>query len=213
MNNNSQDKNQIAISTYEKIAEIYTNQYFNDLTDAPFIDIFLEKLNAGAKILDVGSGPGQFTQYMMKKGFEVLGIDYSKEMLKKAEQLVPEALFIYADMRKLDLESESFDGLLAAYSLIHIPSEELPHTLEGFFKVLKPGGYIQCIAQRGDADKIISEPFLPEEKMFFNFFTKERLSELLTTAGFEVDYQEEADSLDPDSASDSIIYSIARKPL
>jgi len=65
----SMDKNQIAITTYEKIANKYTNQYFDDFTDIRYIDQFLDKLPQGARILDIGSGPGQFSHYMAKKRF------------------------------------------------------------------------------------------------------------------------------------------------
>lgn len=205
------DKSKLAVSTYEKIADIYTKQYFNDLSDTPYIDKFLEKLPSKAKILDVGSGPGQFTKYMMDKGFEVVGIDFSKEMVATAKKMVSEGDFRYMDMRSLDLRKETFDAVLAAYSLIHIPSEHILETLRGFNRVLRPGGYIEIIAQKGEADKVIDEPFLPSEKMFFNFFTKERLVNFLVKAGFEIEYQLETDSEDPDSASDKVIYTIAKK--
>lgn len=206
------DKSKLAVSTYEKIADIYTKQYFNDLTDTPYIDKFLEKLPDGASILDIGSGPGQFTKYMMDKGFQVIGVDFSNEMLATAQKMVPDGNFQQADMRNLPFGDSEFDGLLVAYSLIHIPSEDIPKTLEGFHKILKPGGYVEIIAQKGEADKVIDEPFMPTEKMFFNFFTKERLAKFLQDAGFEVDYQLETESQDPDSASDKVIYTIAKKP-
>lgn len=206
------DKSKLAVSTYEKIADIYTKQYFNDLTDTPYIDKFLEKLPDGASILDIGSGPGQFTKYMMDKGFQVIGVDFSNEMLATAQKMVPDGNFQQADMRNLPFGDSEFDGLLVAYSLIHIPSEDIPKTLEGFHKILKPRGYVEIIAQKGEADKVIDEPFMPTEKMFFNFFTKERLAKFLQDAGFKVDYQLETESQDPDSASDKVIYTIAKKP-
>ena len=205
------DKSKLAVSTYEKIADIYTKQYFNDLTDIPYIDKFLAKLSNGDKILDVGCGPGQFTKYMTGKGFQVTGIDFSNEMLVTAKKMVPNGNFQQADMRTLSFEDATFDGLLVAYSLIHIPSEHISKTLKGFHKVLKPGGYIEIIAQKGEADKVVDEPFLPSEKMFFNFFTQERLSKFLEDSRFEIDYQLETESQDPDSASDKVIYTIAKK--
>lgn len=205
------DKSKIATSTYEKIADIYTKQYFNDLTDTPYIDKFLNKLKPRSKILDVGSGPGQFTKYMTERGFDVVGIDYSREMLTTAKKMVPNGDFKFMDMRSLDFADQGFDGLLVAYSLIHIPSEDIPKTLKGFNRVLKPKSYIEIIAQKGEADKIINEPFMPSEKMFFNFFTKDRLKNFLENAGFTAEYQEETESQDPDSASDKVIYTIAKK--
>lgn len=204
------DPNQIAIATYEKIAQKYSHQYFDDLSETAYIDKFLHTIPDGGKILDAGCGPGQFTQYMMGKGFEVTGIDFSSAMIREATDRVPEGTFLPMDMRTLEFE-ESFDGILAAYSLIHIASDDIPQTLEGFHRVLKPHGHIEIITQAGKPDQIIDEPFLPSEKMFFNFFTTGRLTRFLKNAGFNVQFQMEADSVDPDSVSDRVIYTIAQK--
>lgn len=205
------NKNNLAVAIYEKIANTYTKQYFDDLTDTPYIDIFLSKLSKGARILDVGSGPGQFSLYMLNKGFQVTGIDFSKEMVKIAKRKVPICNFQQMDMRKLTFKDNNFDGLLVAYSLIHIPTDEIPNTLKGFYRVLKTQGYIQLITQKGEPDQLVNEPFMPTEKMFFNFFTKERLANLLNEAGFAIDYQHEALSQDPESMSDKVIYTIAKR--
>jgi len=63
------DKSKLAVDTYEKIAGKYAEQYFDDLVDLPYIDNFLAKLPKGGKVLDVGSGAGQFSKHMMDKGF------------------------------------------------------------------------------------------------------------------------------------------------
>lgn len=205
------DKSKLAVATYEKIAGKYAQQYFDDLVDVPYIDKFLEKLPSGAKILDVGSGPGQFAKHMTAKGFEVVGIDFSDEMVKIAKEKVPEVNFQQMDMRHLDFPDNSFDGLFAAYSLIHIPSEEVVSTLKGFHRILKAGGYLEIGVQQGEADQIIDEPFMPTEKMFFNFFTPERLAEYLNEADFTVISQEIMSISDAETMSDKVIYTIAEK--
>lgn len=206
------DKNKIATDTYEKIADIYTKQYFNDFSDIKYVDKFLELLPNKAKVLDVGSGPGQFAKYLFSKGFEIIGIDMAQKMLEISKERVPEVVFKKMDMRNLSFAGGEFDGLLVAYSLIHIPSNDILKTLAGFKRVLKRGGFIELITQKGDPDKIISEPFMPSEKMFFNFFTKERISSYLNAAGFEVVFQEDIKSPDPNSVGTRIIYTIAKKP-
>lgn len=205
------DKNTIAVSTYEKIAGTYTRKYFRDKSDLPFIDRFLGHLKPGSKVLDVGCGPGQFSKYISGKGFRVVGIDLSKEMLNIAKKKVPKVRFKLMDMRNLKFDDESFDGLLVAYSLIHIPSKDVVKNLKGFYRILKPEGYILIIAQRGKPDQFINEPFKPSEKMFINFFTKKILQKYLQKARFHVIFQEEVDSLDPNSLSNKIIYTIAKR--
>ncbi len=205
------DKNKIAINTYAKIAETYTNSYFNDLSDVPYLDHFIQFLPKGAKVLDVGSGPGQFSQYLQQQGLLVTGIDLSEKMIEIAQQKVPTVPFQNMDMRRLDFPNDSYDGLLVAYSLIHIPTVEVTSTLKGFFRVLKPGGYILFITQKGEADQIINEPFDPTQKMFVNFFTKERLRTILEQVEFEVVFQEEKPTVDANAMSETVIYTIARK--
>lgn len=205
------DKSKLAVDTYEKIAQKYTDQYFNDLVDIPYINKFLELLPKNGKILDVGSGPGQFAKHMMERGFEVVGIDYSKEMVRIAQKQVPDGDFRYMDMRHLEFKDEEFDGIFSAYSLIHIPSEEVFETLKGFHRVLKVGGCLEIGVQQGEPDKIIDEPFMPTEKMFFNFFTQERLAKFIQDAGFEVVSQELMAIDDAETMSDKVIYIIARK--
>lgn len=205
------DRSKLAVNTYNKIANIYTKEYFEDLSDAPFIDKFIGLLPSKARVLDIGSGPGQFSKYLKEKGFEVSGVDYSDEMVAIAREKVPSVPFQKMDMRKLEFGPETFDGLLVAYSLIHIPSDEIPETLKGFNRVLKPNGYIEVIAQKGKANQIIDEPFMPAEKMFFNFFTRDRISKFLQKAGFEIVFQDEKITQDPNSVGNKIIYMIARK--
>lgn len=205
------DKSKFAVSTYNRIADKYTQRYFNDLTDAPCIDKFLALLPKGAKVLDIGCGPGTFTKYLVEKGFDAEGIDLSSEMLRIAKEKVPKAKFTLMDMRELAYSNEDFDGLLAAYSLIHIPSEEIPATLKGFYRILKSGGVLLIIAPKGEPDKIVDEPLKEGEKIFINFFTKNRLTKFFTDAGFKVEYQEETAMKDPNSLSDRVIYIIAKR--
>lgn len=205
------DKSRLAVDTYEKIASKYAEQYFEDMVDVPYIDKFLAKLPKHSRILDVGSGPGQFTKHMIKKGFEVVGIDFSKEMVAIAKEKVPSIDFLHMDMRQLDFPDNAFDGVFSAYSLIHIPSEEVLATLKGFHRVLRACGYIEIAVQKGDADKIIDEPFMPTEKMFFNFFTEDRLANFLKEAGFIIESQELMAIDDAETMSDKVIYTIAKK--
>ncbi len=81
------DKNKLAIDTYNMIASEYDNEYGTDYSDAPYIDKFLESLN-GKEILNIGCGLGNLTNYMNEHGFNVIGIDLSNEMLKIAKSQI-----------------------------------------------------------------------------------------------------------------------------
>ncbi len=205
------DKSKLAVKTYNKIAKIYSDNFFTDLSDTPYIDIFLSKLPAGSTILEVGSGPGQFVKYLIEKDYKAQGIDASEKMIELSRKKVPEGKFEVMDMRNMKFEDEIFDGLISPYSLIHIPSKEITDTLKGFFRVIKPKGYLMVIAQKGESDKTIEESFMPSEKMFFNFFTKGKLKNFIINAGFTMEYLQEVENQVPNTMSDTIIYAIASK--
>jgi ubiquinone/menaquinone biosynthesis C-methylase UbiE len=197
--------------TYEKIAKIYSDKYFEDSSALQFIDKFLSLLPAGSRILDMGSGPGNFAKYILSKNFQVQGIDLSKEMIKIAREKVPNVKFQLMDMRNLKFPTNSFDGLLVAYSLIHIPSNEILDTLRGFNKILKNNGKILIIAQAGEPDRIVDETLVEGGKIFLNFFTRKRIKDYLEEAGFKIVFQKEKQTSDLDSFSNRVIYTIATK--
>jgi ubiquinone/menaquinone biosynthesis C-methylase UbiE len=116
------------------------------------------------------------------------------------------------DMAKLDFEDESFDGIMAMHSLIHISSEEMPMVLTEFKRVLKSEGKILILAEEGEADKIISESINCNSKMFLNLFTQERLVNFVEQAGFEILEQYITTLININDLPGRGIYIIARKP-
>lgn len=206
------DESKFAVAGYDKLGQKYTDLYYDDTSDLGFFEKFVTKLPKGARVLDIGCGPGTFTQHFAAKGFSVTGIDLSTTMIEIARKKLPQVNFRLMDMRHLDFSANSFDAIFCAYSLIHIPSEEIVETLTGFRKVLRPEMVVGIITQKGETDKIVAEPMDPGEKMFFNFFTKDRLKQFLSDASFTLEYQEEAVLADAEgSGSDRVIYTIARK--
>lgn len=169
-------------------------------------------LPIGAKVLEVGCGAGQFVKYLLEKGFKAEGIDLSIEMIKIAKKKVSTGKFQVMDMRNLKFKDDSFDGIMAPFSLIHIPSSQIAKTLKEFARVLSNNGFLFIAAQTGKADTIIDEPFMPGKKMFNNFFTKERVENYIKNAGFQIIHYDEVKVEDIDNVmSNKVIYVTARK--
>src|SRR4030042_7084615 len=113
------DKNKLSVNTYDKIAQIFADKYFDYDKDLAYIDLFISKLSPKARILDVGCGVGGTIKYFRERGFLIEGIDLSPKTIKVARKKVPQAKFKVMDMRHLDYPENSFDALLSIYSLIH----------------------------------------------------------------------------------------------
>src|SRR5574341_1320733 len=74
-----------------KFAEAYAtlqfkNTYYLAYRDLPKI---ISKHVGGNKALDFGCGTGRSTRFLRKLGFDVVGVDISKQMLKNARELDP----------------------------------------------------------------------------------------------------------------------------
>ncbi|MBW4061463.1 class I SAM-dependent methyltransferase [Candidatus Saccharibacteria bacterium] len=197
--------------TYRKIANAYTREFFDDVSDTPMIDNLLERLAIKSTVLDIGCGPGQFSQYLMGHGHKVTGIDTSDEMLAIARDKVPTGTFTKMDMRKLVYPDETFDACLVAYSLIHIPSSELLTTLREIIRVMKVGGIALFIVQKGDADQILDEPLAEGEKIFVNFFSEDRFKKFLVDGGFDIIEMGTMEQSNEDVLSTTVLFSIVQK--
>ena len=206
------DPTKSVIDVYDTIAHQYASQYDDhESSDTPFLNKFLEQLPKSANILDIGCGDGRDTKYMTEKGFRVTGIDLSDRMLAIARNRTPKSMFRRMDLRALSFKDESFDGVLCSYSLIHVQKREIPGTLRGIHRVMKQGGWLAIFAQQGKPDHYVVEPFAPEKKTFFNFFTPEYLTKELTDVEFaDISIQTEHCS-DPYNMSDTNLYVLAKK--
>jgi ubiquinone/menaquinone biosynthesis C-methylase UbiE len=166
-------------------------QMYSDTNSNPvdFIDEFLEYLskNKGKIILDLGSGPGVNAAHMDSKHFQVIGIDLSEKMVELARNRYPQIDFRLGDMTKLSFSANCFDGILASYSLIHLPKEATPFLLVKLCEILKPGGILYLSVQLGDSTQgFYSHPLVPYDKVFLNIYSKEEIFSLLSNVGFKI---------------------------
>jgi SAM-dependent methyltransferase len=103
------------------------------------LDGFLEKLAPGALILELGCGSGRDAAAMEARGFVVEPTDGVAEMAVQAEARLGRPVRV---MRFDELDaSEAYDGVVAAYSLLHVPRAGLAGVLARVWRALKPGGW------------------------------------------------------------------------
>jgi ubiquinone/menaquinone biosynthesis C-methylase UbiE len=99
-------------------------------------------LNPGAKIFDLCCGTGQLSQELMNRGYQIVGLDGSEQMLHYARQNAPDAEFILGDARSFQLDSVPVDAVICTDSALnHIMSlEELKSVFCNVYAVLPANG-------------------------------------------------------------------------
>jgi SAM-dependent methyltransferase len=105
--------------------------------EEPVVWSLLESLPPGLA-LDAACGTGRHTRQLARLGHEVLGIDLTPEMLRRAAENVPEASFVVGDLRQVPADDEHFDVAVCGLALAHLP--ELDAAVGELARVLKPGG-------------------------------------------------------------------------
>src|SRR5688572_12624756 len=145
-------------NSYNTIAASYADET-HDLLDRLLhvragVVLFAELVRAigGGAVGDIGCGPGHTTALLRELGADAFGIDLSPAMIEIARSEHPGARFEVGSMTDLDLADRSLAGVLAWWSLIHIPDEAMPGVLGQFHRVLRPGGVLAVGFHVGDED-------------------------------------------------------------
>ncbi|MEJ2888114.1 class I SAM-dependent DNA methyltransferase [Actinomycetospora aeridis] len=176
---------------YDAIAEAYAEHFRDELAgsalDRAVLGAFAELVEgAGGEVLEAGSGPGGVAAYLHALGVPVRGVDLSPAMVALARREHPGIRFDVGDMAALDVPDGSLGGLLAWYSLIHVPAPELPAVLGEFRRVLRPGGHLLVAFQVGDDVSHQDEAFGHPVSLDFRRLQPDAVAALLEAAGFDV---------------------------
>lgn len=91
-------------------------------------------------VLDVGCGPGQWTDFLREHGVGIEGLDPSTAFVEHARRSYPLSRYRLGRAESLGVESETLGGVLAWYSLIHTEPSEIDAALAEFARAVKPGG-------------------------------------------------------------------------
>jgi SAM-dependent methyltransferase len=135
------DPRKIVEAGYDRIAEHYLAQKEpDDPVTVAALERLAQSLPSKATVLDLGCGAGVPVTQWLAQRFKVTGVDVSTRQLELARQYVPNATFVKADMSTLDLPPETFDGIVAFYSIIHVPRAEQPDLVRRVYRWLRPGG-------------------------------------------------------------------------
>lgn len=104
-------------------------------------------LPSGARVLDVPCGQGRHAHLLAEAGFDVDGLDYSKDLLEKARARGTARTLRYTrgDMRKMPSRwSGRFDAVLnlfTSFGFFADPADDA-RVINEFARVLKPGGML-----------------------------------------------------------------------
>jgi SAM-dependent methyltransferase len=135
-----------ARTSYDRDASGYAEKVRGLLDGSPYLRaslaLFAELVRdaGGGPVADVGCGPGYVTRHLKDLGVDAFGIDLSPEMVAIARRDHPDLRFEVGTMTDLDLADDSVTGVVAFWSVIHVPDDSVPGVFGHFRRVLRQGG-------------------------------------------------------------------------
>ena len=166
------------LRAYNKIAEKYVAAYGeNDLTDCKYLNDFVALLNDN-KVLDMGCGCGESTSYLANFGLDIIGVDFSENMLAEACRLYPALKFEKQNILSTSFEDKSFGGIVLTYVINHFNDIGLKFLKEEIDRLLKDDGLIFLSFHVGNEEKYVSDPLDDTIEIYYNFLNLDKLDKI-----------------------------------
>jgi len=128
------------IETYNREAESISALHSN-LIPTRIYELIQNHFIPFEKTADIGCGAGRDTYWLNQQGFDVVGIDASHGMLKKAKSQYPDIRFIEDFLPELSqLKTNSLQNILCSAVLMHINQEKIFSACLRLIELLKPNG-------------------------------------------------------------------------
>jgi SAM-dependent methyltransferase len=116
--------------------------------EAEFVHFCLQRYGSGnvTRLLELACGSGSHAFALEKLGYEIIAIDYSKEMINvarnKAIVISSKVDFRNQDMRSLNLPEGQFDAVICLFDSIGyvVTNNAIKETFQGIYQHLKPNG-------------------------------------------------------------------------
>jgi demethylmenaquinone methyltransferase/2-methoxy-6-polyprenyl-1,4-benzoquinol methylase len=133
----------------------------------------LAHVGQGSRALDVATGTGDLAIELSARGADVVGLDFSEQMLELARAKAPRVAFVQGNALELNYPDASFDAVTVGFGARNFA--DLDRGLREMARVTRPGGRVVILE--------ITTPQKPPLSWFFRFWFDRAVPALGRLAG------------------------------
>jgi cyclopropane fatty-acyl-phospholipid synthase-like methyltransferase len=172
---------------YDAMSDRYA-AWQTEIADDPrdrWTERLLSLLPESPDILEIGCGAGIEPTPTFARIGRLTGIDISRAQIDRARKALPAAELIHGDVTAATFPANSFDAIVALYTLTHVPTADLPALLARVRTWLRPDGLVLATLGSGASHEGAVQDWLGVP-MFFSGFDEETNERLVREAGLGV---------------------------
>ena len=141
-------------------------------------------------VLDAGCGTGRMISHLESLGLsEIEGVDLSEAMIEQARSSHPQRQFSIGDLAALPYPNQRFRGVVAWYSIIHTPPQQLPRIITELARVTRPGGHVLLGFQAGSGHRTVGRAYGHDVSLTSYLHDPADTADLLTRHGLTITAQ------------------------
>lgn len=180
-------RTRLTIASYDKVAKEYAKHAITDGFWRREFDC-MKKLTNGRRVLEIGSGAGRDAKMFLKHGYDYLGTDASRGLLRVAKRNNPAGTFRFMNVYDMRFQPHSFDIVWCIATLLHVPKRRVAKVLRSMRKLLTDEGVaVFSMKQKHDVDEIvITQKKYGGVSRFFAFYSKPEFVRVLRATRFRV---------------------------
>lgn len=141
---------------------------------------------AGGRIVELGCADGLPMAAELAKQYRYVGVELAPVQAAAAKRHVPSGAFVVADMTQIAFPEGSLDGVIALYSVIHVPLEEQPKLFRSIFSWLKPGATFMVVVGAGRWTGVAENWIRPGTTMYWSHGSGDDYESVFREVGFEL---------------------------
>jgi ubiquinone/menaquinone biosynthesis C-methylase UbiE len=172
-------KQKETIEAYDNSAKDFFEKIGSIKNYDPTYDYLVEKLKEHNNVLDLACGPCQIGKYIKEKiNVNITGVDLSREMLKIAQNNIPDGIFLEGSIVTFK-NNIFYDLVIIGFGIPYLNKEQLKKCIKNSVSLLKIKGCLYISFMDGNKEGFEKTSFGGNNKYYIYYHEKEMVRKIL----------------------------------